>query len=230
MRVFRDNTPEIVPHAAENLLNLSRGLVRIRSREIGAAGAVFGEPRAHPPHDGSCTVGDPIRVGAPDALQKQHGEPPGDRVGARFERRAQSRRQASGCGLHRGCGSFQKLTTILPNTCRLSRRSRPRAKSARSTSVSITGLSLACILARPSRMLRMEAPNEPKMRYCCWNNCIRLKFVVAPEVAPQVTRRPPRLRESSEPLKVSAPTCSNTTSTPFLAVILRTRCSKRSVR
>ena len=43
-------------------------------------------------------------------------------------------------------------------------------------------------------------------------------------------RRPPRLSASREPGNVSAPTCSNTTSTPFLAVSLRTACSKRSAR
>src|SRR5262249_24263820 len=217
-------------NAAQKLLDLGRGFVRVGGREVGAAGAVLGQPWAHPSHEGRRSVGDAIRIGAPDALQQQHGEGPDKGIDARFERRAHSGRQASCCGLHRYASSVQKLTTILPNTWRLSRRSSPRAKSARSTSVSITGLSPSCILARPSRMLRMEAPNEPKMRYCCWNSCIRLKFVVAPEVAPQVTSRPPRLSESSEPLKVSAPTCSNTTSTPFLAVILRTRCSKRSVR
>ena len=37
-----------------------------------------------------------------------------------------------------------------------------------------------------------------------------------PDVAPQVTSRPPRRNDSSEPLQVSAPTCSNTTSTPLL--------------
>ena len=88
----------------------------------------------------------------------------------------------------------------------------------------------AAILARLSRMLRIEAPNEPKMRYCCWKSCIRLIVGRRPEVEPQVTSRPPRLRQSREPLKVSAPTCSNTTSTPFLAVSLRTTPSKRSVR
>ena len=36
------------------------------------------------------------------------------------------------------------------------------------------------ILARLSRMLRIEAPNEPKIRYCCWNSCIRLKVMVGP--------------------------------------------------
>ena len=79
-------------------------------------------------------------------------------------------------------------------------------------------------------MLRIDAPNEPVMRYCCWNSCIRLMVVVGPEVEPQVTSRPPRLRQSSEPLKVSAPTCSNTTSTPLRPVSLRTAPSKRSVR
>jgi len=38
-----------------------------------------------------------------------------------------------------------------------------------------------------------RGPNEPKVRYCCWNSCIRLKFMVGPDVAPQVTSRPPRL-------------------------------------
>ena len=42
-----------------------------------------------------------------------------------------------------------------------------------------------------------------------------------PEVEPQVTSRPPRFKHSSEPLKVSGPTCSKATSTPFLPVSLR---------
>ena len=32
-------------------------------------------------------------------------------------------------------------------------------------------------------MLRMLAPNEPKMRYCCWNSCIRLMVTVGPATA-----------------------------------------------
>ena len=39
-----------------------------------------------------------------------------------------------------------------------------------------------------------------------------------PLVEPQVTSLPPRFRESRLPAQVSGPTCSNTTSTPFLAV------------
>ena len=71
--------------------------------------------------------------------------------------------------LPRSCVAMriQNVTMILPNTCRLSSRARPRSKSASATSVSITGGRPPAILARLSRMLRIEAPNEPKMRYCC---------------------------------------------------------------
>ncbi|MNF14739.1 hypothetical protein D3C80_2170630 [compost metagenome] len=54
--------------------------------------------------------------------------------------------------------------------------------------------------------------------------------VDTPDVEPQVTRRPPRFMQSMEPAQVSLPTCSNTTSTPFFLVSLRTTPSKRSVR
>ena len=54
-------------------------------------------------------------------------------------------------------------------------------------------------------MFSIGQPNEPKIRYCCWNSCIRFMVAETPEVEPQVTRRPPRLRQSSEPFQVSAP-------------------------
>src|SRR6476659_2501413 len=85
------------------------------------------------------------------------------------------------------------------------------------------------IFDRLSRILRMEAQNEPSIVYCCWNSCIKLMVTVGPAVEPQVTSRPPRLRQSREPLKASPPTCSKTTSTPFFAVSLRVTPSKRSV-
>jgi hypothetical protein len=46
----------------------------------------------------------------------------------------------------------------------------------------ITGSMPPAILASESRMLRIDAPNEPMIRYCCWNNCIRLKVTA---LAPQ---------------------------------------------
>ena len=79
-------------------------------------------------------------------------------------------------------------------------------------------------------MLASLQPNEPVMRYCCWNSCIRFIVAVGPEVEPQVTSRPPRFRQSREPFQVSAPTCSNTTSTPLRLVRRRTSPSNRSVR
>src|SRR5450631_567673 len=70
-------------------------------------------------------------------------------------------------------GMHQKPTTILPNTCRLSMRFSAVATSSIGASVSITGCMPAAILSRLSAILRIVAPNEPKIRYCCWNNCIR---------------------------------------------------------
>ena len=61
----------------------------------------------------------------------------------------------------------QNPTTILPNTCRLSMRFSAVATSSIGTSVSITGCMPPAILSRLSAILRMVAPNEPKMRYCC---------------------------------------------------------------
>src|SRR4051794_2234683 len=116
--------------------------------------------------------------------------------------------------------SHHSVTTIFPKTCLLSSRDNACSYCASGSSVSITGRSPCAILARLSRMFRMDAPNEPMIRYCCWKSCIRLIVADGPDVAPQVTRRPPRLRHKREPLKVSAPTCSKTTSTPFLPVIL----------
>ena len=43
-------------------------------------------------------------------------------------------------------------------------------------------------------MFSMRQPKEPVIRYCCWKSCIRLMLAVGPEVAPQVTSRPPRFR------------------------------------
>ena len=96
--------------------------------------------------------------------------------------------------------------------------------------MSITGRTPAAMRSSARAIADIGAPNEPMMRYCCWNSCIRLMLAEGPEVAPQVTSRPPRFSDSSEPFQVSAPTCSNTTSTPFLPVSLRTTPSNRSSR
>src|SRR5262249_12901973 len=196
---------------------------------VRGAEAVLGDPGPEPPHESSRPVGNASPVGTAQRAQQQHRQAADRRLkyplGVVFEPPSEVSERA----LHRMQG-HQKVTTIFPNTCRLSRRESPRSKSGKGTSQSMTGSMPAAILARLSRILRSEAPNEPIIRYCCWNSCIRVSVAAGPEVAPQVTSLPPRLRHRSDPLKVSAPTCSKTTSTPFFPVILRTRPSKRSVR
>ena len=102
----------------------------------------------------------------------------------------------------------------------------PGRRGSRSSgyTVSITGRTPPAMRSSARASADSGAPNEPMMRYCCWNNCIRLMLPAGPEVAPQVTSRPPRFSDSSEPSQVSAPVCSNTTSTPLLA---RSACGPR---
>src|SRR6516165_443288 len=222
------NAAEIVPNAAQDRFDFGGGFFR-KGGEVGAADLVLLESRTKRAHEAGGEVGHVLAVGCADGPQHPHRQPTERAVAARLEMPADPMDESSRRD-HGLAAARQKVTTIFPNTCRLSIRASPRSKSASATSVSITGNRPSAILARLSRMLRMEAPNEPMMRYCCWKSCIKLMVVDGPEVEPQVTSRPPRLRQRSEPLKVSAPTCSNTTSTPFLAVILRTAPSKRSVR
>src|ERR1043166_7894424 len=229
VREFGGHAAEVLPDAVKNEFDLSRRFFRECGGEIGAADAVLFPPRADPAHRPTRKVGGPLAVDAPDRMKKRDREPadncgehPLERPDTGFEVAIEIRSHP--------CARSQNTTMILPKTWRLSRRASPRSTSASGTSVSITGRSPEAILARLSRMLRIEAPNEAMIRYCCWKSCIRLSVVDGPDVAPQVTSRPPRLRQRSEPWKVSAPTCSKTTSTPFFAVILRTTPSNRSVR
>ena len=92
-------------------------------------------------------------------------------AGAGAEHRRQPPQEGAAKGMllhaHGVGGDLQKLMMILPNTCRLSSRASPRSTSPSGNSLSITGSMPPAILARLSRMLRIEAPNEPMMRYCC---------------------------------------------------------------
>src|SRR6266700_228510 len=228
MGELRGDPSEIIPYARQDFFDLGGGFLRKRRHQVGAAGAMLGQPGPDCAHEGAGKVRHPVRIGPAHQVEQRHGGKADQRIDAALETSGISLPSTAECPPHRL--RTQKCTTILPNTCRLASRSRPAATSASSTSVSITGVSPPAILARLPRMLPMVAPNEPMIRYCCWNSCIRLSVALGPEVAPQVTRRPPRLSARSEPLKVSAPTCSNTTSTPFFRVSLRTACSNRSVR
>jgi len=145
--------PEIVPDAGEDLLDLSLGFFRKGGTQVLAGEPVFLEQRADLAHRRAGGVRRAPAVEALDRAEQSDGAGADRRIEQGFE---------SPFG-------HQNVTTILPKTWRLSSRARPRSKSASATSVSITGSRPDAIFARLSRMLRMETPNEPKMRYCCWN-------------------------------------------------------------
>src|SRR5271166_2817889 len=180
MRELHRDPPEIVPDAGEDLLDLGVGFFRKSGAQIFSGKAVFLEQRADLAHRRTGEVRRAPAVETFDGAEQSDGAGADRRIEQGFE---------SPFG-------HQNKTMILPKTWRLSSRARPRSKSASATSVSITGSRPDAIFVRLSRMLRMEAPNEPKMRYCCWNSWNRLMVVDWPEVEPQVTSRPPRLRQN----------------------------------
>src|SRR5262249_16882491 len=158
-------------------------------------------PGANTAHESPGRVGEARAVAAPDEPEHRNRDEADDRIERLLEAASGDQQIAQEARVHQPDASergVQNVMTILPKTWRLSSRARPRSNSPRGTSVSITGSMPDAILARLSRMLRMEAPNEPMMRYCCWKSCIRLSVVEGPEVAPQVTSLPPRRRHNSE--------------------------------
>src|ERR1019366_1408580 len=220
MGEFGAPAPEIVPDPAQDRVDLGGRFFRKCGNQILSADAVFRQQRTDRAHQPATEIGHPVGIGEAQTLEQRKSESAQQRVADAL---AAAPNHSTYSIRH------QKFTMTLPNTCRLSSRARPRSKSASVTSVSMIGAMPAAIFDRLSRILRIEAPNEPKILYCCWNSCIRLMVTVGPAVEPQVTSRPPRLRQNSEALKPSPPTCSKTTSTPFLAVSLRVTPSKRSV-
>src|SRR5208282_1829610 len=145
------NAAEIVPHAGEDFFDLSVGFFGKGGAQILPAEAVFLEKRADLAHQGAGEIRRALAIHAFDGAHQPDRERADRRVEQDFAAPA----------------DHQNMTMILPNTCRLSSRLRPRSNSASATSVSITGKRPDAILARLSPMLRIEQPNEPKMRYCC---------------------------------------------------------------
>ena len=169
---------EIVPDAAQDRLDLGGRLLRKCGDEIGAADAVLRQPRA----DACAARAAPTfamrcRVDQPDRAQQRArpGQP-----STRVARAAPQQRSASSsaprampCGLERDDDLAEHLAAFQPREAALEigeRRLRCRSPA----------VSPFAILARLSRMLRIEAPNEPKMLYCCWNSCIRLNVIDRP--------------------------------------------------
>ena len=153
---------EIVPHAREDRFDLRRRFFRKRGGEIGPSGLVLGQPRTEPAHQRAHRVAGADAVEAANGgEQRPHRELGRDMCGA-IGLRGQETAQFA---FHLRGG--QNVTTTLPNTWRLASRSSPFSKSASGTAESMTGVMPFAIFASDSRILRMVAPNEPMMRYCC---------------------------------------------------------------
>ena len=187
------------------------------------------QPRAERAHEAAGEIGHALSVDGADqraaCRPRAHPSAASMPVALAFRSRGERSQRA-----HARCRGRQKPTMILPNTCRLSSRASPRSKSASATSVSITGNRPVRHLGEAFADVAHRGAERADDAILLLEQLHQVDGGDGPEVEPQVTSRPPRLRHRSEPLKVSAPTCSNTTSTPFLAVILRTAPSKRSVR
>src|SRR6266480_4802711 len=159
MGELRSDPSEIIPYARQDFFDLGGGFLRKRRHQVGAAGAMLGQPGPDCAHEGAGKVRHPVRIGPAHQVEQRHGGKADQRIDAALETSGISLPSTAECPPHRL--RTQKCTTMLPKV----------------------------------------APNEPMIRYCCWNSCIRLSVALGPEVAPQVTRRPPRLSARSEPLK-----------------------------
>ena len=153
---------EILPHAAEDLLDLLRRLVRERGAEIVAADFVLGKPGSDDAHQAANQVRHELTVDEAQDRERADNQPAENALEYPLHRPQKLERGRP--ARHR---FGQNVTMILPKTFRPSSRSSPFSNSASGTSVSITGVRPAAILARLSCTLRIVQPNEPNRRYCC---------------------------------------------------------------
>ena len=150
MDEFSGDAAEIVPDAGKYLLDVGCGFLRKRGAKIVAAETMLRHQRTRLAHERSSEICCTFAANAFDRAEQSNRHGADGRIKKFFWPRP----------------GHQNATMIFPNTWRLSSRASPLSKSASGTSVSITGRSPDAILARLSRMLRIEAPNEPMMRYC----------------------------------------------------------------
>src|SRR5664280_1551636 len=168
MSEFGAHAPKIVPYAAQDGIDLGGRFFRKCGNQILAADAVFRQQRTDRAHQPATEIGHPVGIGEAQTLEQRNRESAQQRVADALAAAPHTPNHSPYPIRH------QKFTMTLPNTCRLSSRARPRSKSASVTSVSMIGAMPAAIFDRLSRILRIEAPNETKILYCCWNSCIRL--------------------------------------------------------
>ena len=123
MREFHCHAAEIIPNAGEDVIDFGRGFFREGGAQIIAAEAVFLPQRPELARERSDEIRRLLAVGPGQGAHDADREV-ADAASEKLEPPL----------------DHQKVTMILPNTCRLSSRARPRSKSASGTSVSITGV------------------------------------------------------------------------------------------
>ena len=164
VHILAGDAAEIVPRVPQRRLDPGLVPVRERGAQVGAA--------------------DPVR-------RQQRPDPPRDR------RRTDRPRDPGWCGAA-ACSSHltirptmrspysdrRRALRVRPAACR-TRPGPPAAPARRGNpparyTVSITGRTPAAIRSSARASADSGAPNEPMMRYCCWNNCIRLMAADGP--------------------------------------------------
>ena len=88
------DTAEIVPHAAQDFLDLGVGLFRKGSAQIGAADAMLRQPRPDGAHDRAADIADPDPVAAMRQREKHRRHTAGGDIGERLCRVAHRRAKA----------------------------------------------------------------------------------------------------------------------------------------
>src|SRR5262249_38309640 len=123
------NAAKIVPNAAQDRFDFGRRFFRKGGGEVGAAELVLFESRTKRAHEAAGEVGHVFAVGCADGPQHPPRQPTERAIAARLDMSADPMGENSRRG-HGLAAARQKVTTIFPNTCRLSIRASPRSKSA----------------------------------------------------------------------------------------------------
>src|SRR5258708_22768948 len=130
------NAAEIVPNAAQDRFDFGRRFFRKGGREVGTADLVLLESRTKHAHEAAGEVGHVLAVGCADGPQHPHRQPTERAIDTRLDMPADPMGESSRRD-HGLAAARQKVTTIFPNTSRLSLPPSPPSQSPTPTSLSI---------------------------------------------------------------------------------------------
>src|SRR5262249_14960173 len=100
MRELCRDPAQIVPYPAQDCIDLGRRFFREGGAEIIAADAVFAQARSNEAEKSRGGIADALAVEPPDQSQSTRDQPPGDRIGRRFQRDSDPSATTSKAGLH----------------------------------------------------------------------------------------------------------------------------------